>query len=481
MVTTPPRLLAILVVTLVALLPDAHAQDSSGSLPALEPDQSEAPLWRWAVPEREPFKPWHTDRALQQQAYREAYEGILSVLPSDVPDDIPVMIVPTEAFDYLSMESGAKDGPLLYSRDSDAAMARLGLRTAWRRTLMLSDLTSKPSRKTGRYIPKHANRQIGVSADLSPFQLVPTLRHEFVHAVQDQTFSRDEFLSPDGITLDEQWARQAMEEGSAFLIADAQASPAVSGLVSRWKRKEQWKGRSHSGNPVPAAALLTERTWKRRIEEFLYLQGAACIQHVVKDVGDARSMVDLVFTRPPATTRAVLHPELYAQHLRRPAPPMLLQHELIPEIGDAVRSALLSDGGILTYETRCGELGLQFVLVELGVLSGEAVRLASPWRNDQLRCYGSSQEMTEAVSVWLLASTAAAGELSAVLRTQLAKNGIELSEQPAPGLGEGVTLYYGKHGSESDQALVAQLGQVVLYGAGQDLEAVAEALGRTDR
>jgi len=194
-------------------------------LAATPPKTDARKPWRWSDHEHPPFQDWHTNADVQARMYDEACAQMQSATGIVLPSRIEVMLVPHEAFRFVAMETGAKDGSLVLDVSLTAAMQRLSMATP-APTQAPGDTSAEPADQSlpsaqvaGIYSPRHVKQMIWLNPDRTELEAAAALRHELIHAIQDDTFAFRDFFAFEGITADELWARQAIEEGYAVLVA----------------------------------------------------------------------------------------------------------------------------------------------------------------------------------------------------------------------------------------------------------------------
>ena len=147
----------------------------------------------------------------------------------------------------------------------------------------------------GYYDPE---RKEFVMLDTMPGQLqVPVAVHELTHALQDQKFGLTHFLDPRERESDELMARAALVEGDATAIMQE----FMSGRSIR-------SAKDLSEVTFPDSSIKVPETLER-ILLFPYLDGLTFVRHVERFGG--LSAINAAFSKPPRTSREILHPEQY--------------------------------------------------------------------------------------------------------------------------------------------------------------------------
>ncbi|HEY0404686.1 MAG TPA: hypothetical protein VGC89_03095 [Pyrinomonadaceae bacterium] len=205
------------------------------------------------------------------------------------------------------------------------------------------------------------------------------LTHEFVHALQDQHFDLMKLLLAPPYNFDQSEALFAVIEGDAMNVqrrseeGDAYTRKPLE-EISR-QEDERFSGyRAQMNTLFPR--LLTETFI------FRYRDGARFVESVRRSRGERG--VDELFTRPPASSEQILHPEKYVQN----------------ELPRAIRldeTAFTTSGWQSVASTPLGEIGVRGLLLE-GVAEKDAVRAAAGWAGD--RAYLFEREGGTPLFVW---------------------------------------------------------------------------------
>jgi len=148
----------------------------------------------------------------------------------------------------------------------------------------------------GGYYDPEKKQFIMLDTMLRELQL-PVAVHELTHALQDQRFGLTDFLDPKKGESDELMARAALVEGDANAIMQE----FMSGRSSKTA-----KGLSEV--TLPDSAIKVPETLER-ILLFPYLDGLTFVRHVERLAG--LSAINAAFSKPPRTSREILHPEQY--------------------------------------------------------------------------------------------------------------------------------------------------------------------------
>ena len=139
------------------------------------------------------------------------------------------------------------------------------------------------------------------------------LVHELAHALADQNFRLERFISQAGKSDDSGLARMAVMEGQAtWLMTEALARGAGQSLATNPELLEAASGAAEIGagqfpvfNSVPR--------YLRETLIFPYTAGSRFQQAVFRKIGQAAFAE--VFRRPPDTSQQILHPAKYFDHV----------------------------------------------------------------------------------------------------------------------------------------------------------------------
>jgi hypothetical protein len=136
----------------------------------------------------------------------------------------------------------------------------------------------------------------GSNPDLAP----AIIRHELVHALQDQYLNLDSLLQVEGQN-DRQTAVQAAIEGQAIWVQLAHNNPAA-GMPEGWARIREEIRSNQDATPVFSRAPLAVKETLL----FPYLSGAEFVRRLVQ-----RNAVDRIYADLPASTEQVMHENAY--------------------------------------------------------------------------------------------------------------------------------------------------------------------------
>ncbi len=199
------------------------------------------------------------------------------------------------------------------------------------------------------------------------------LAHELTHALGDQHFDLKTYLEAVEENADALMARKAFVEGDAMLVG-------VNYVLRRPMRKAAFRPSTgpeeemmESWNKVPEAV--------RRVLLFSYIDGLRFAGFVFNQGGT--DALDQVYTKPPASSEQVLHPEKYWAGEDQPVAVQLAGD--IPEMA----------GLKLVEEDTMGEVGVQaLLLAPVGKLAADMA--AAGWGGDRYRLYrreGSADDL----------------------------------------------------------------------------------------
>jgi hypothetical protein len=447
--------IAIVGLALLALTAPALAQQSEAA-----PGARAERVWRWVDPDREPFQPWHTDAEAQARMYAQADGDMRAIVGIPLPQPVEVVLSPSFGFFFVTMEVGAKDGSLLLDTSVSRAMEQLSFVTKAERkpTTVSADWRGEPgsalSFAHGVYAPKHVKRMIVLNCDLTAEQAERALRHELVHAMQDEAFGFKDFFAFPEITVDQKWARQAIEEGYATLIAE----------------------------PTEARVSLDELAsadWTLQMSGLVYGAGRRLVESVGERAGSRRELLDLLFQHPPATTREVLHPELYQHLLDSGTPLELPSPEGFVALRDMLLAAMSSTGHGAAWRSRLGEFGLRCVLSELGLSADRVDELAPAWRNDELINHDDWREPSATTVVWSLSTPEAAEALDAALGQLISARSAKLEPVPMRLAGQAIQGHASLGAAGWPDAFIVRSGESVGLVVGDGLGALVETVRKS--
>jgi hypothetical protein len=190
------------------------------------------------------------------------------------------------------------------------------------------------------------------------------LTHEFTHALQDQHFDLMKLLLVQPFSYDRTEALFAVIEGDAMNVqrrseeGELYARKSLEDITRQ--ENERFGGYRQEMNAL-FPRLLTETFI------FRYRDGARFIESVRRTRGERG--VNELFTRPPASSEQILHPEKYAQS----------------EAARDVRldeAAFQQSGWRVVTSTPLGEIGVRGLLLE-AVNERDATRAAAGWGGDR--------------------------------------------------------------------------------------------------
>jgi hypothetical protein len=206
------------------------------------------------------------------------------------------------------------------------------------------------------------------------------LAHEFTHALQDQRFDLLKLLTAKPYNFDRSEAAFAVVEGDAMNVqhrleeGEAAWSRLTPDDAARIEESRFSAYRREFGTLFPP--LLTETFI------FRYRDGARLVEMARRRGGERA--VDELFTRSPASSEQVLHPEKYFAN----EPPREVQID---------EARLASAGWSITTSTPLGELGVRGLLLK-SLSRREAERAAAGWGGD--RAYLFERDGGDTLFVW---------------------------------------------------------------------------------
>lgn len=194
------------------------------------------------------------------------------------------------------------------------------------------------------------------------------LTHEFVHALQDQHFDLMKLLMARPYNFDRFEALFAVIEGDAMNVqrrSEEGEAYARKTLEEITRQEDQRFGGYREEMSTLFPRLLTETFI------FRYRDGARLVEAVRRSRGQRG--VDELFSRPPASSEQVLHPEKYAQN----EAPLEIKVDA---------SAFTASGWRSVASTPLGEIGVRGLLLE-GVAEKEALRASAGWAGDSAHLF----------------------------------------------------------------------------------------------
>jgi len=214
-----------------------------------------------------------------------------------------------------------------------------------------------------------------LETDESTLERRVTLAHELAHALADQQFSLKKFIRSGMQSDDMSTARQAVVEGQAtwlmwaYMAVRNGKEPAVPiELLANAGLTAETAG---AGFPVLAESPL----YLRESLIFPYTRGLLFQNALFKARGKA-SFTE-VFTRPPDSTRQILHPEKW----EKPETPRTIEPPVVPDAKKMYR---------LRAEGTMGEFD-HHVLLRQHASPEAADRISEHWRAGTYRLYHSKQ------------------------------------------------------------------------------------------
>lgn len=214
------------------------------------------------------------------------------------------------------------------------------------------------SNLAGFYDPLGA--RMFIAADLNPEEREQTLRHELVHALQDQHFDLRRVASAGANSADAQSALHALAEGDA-------TSAMFGEIFSTAGVEDGALADQALANRIVQSALDQSRVpgILERSAVAPYADGLRFVQHLRRNGG--WESVNRAWASPPLTTEQLLHPEKYAAG----------------ELPTPIAAPATPEGCKVTYQDVLGEQSLRLVLEEW-VSRAEASAFAAGWDGDFL-------------------------------------------------------------------------------------------------
>ena len=217
------------------------------------------------------------------------------------------------------------------------------------------------------------------------------LVHELAHALADQQHALGKYLNHGSPDSDESTAREAVMEGQATWLTWAYEAKLAGGKAEVPSRMLAQLTEDHDDN---AAFPVLDKTplYMRESLLFPYNEGARFQDAVYRKLG--KIAFDAVFTRSPASTQQVLHPELYLEDRKQP---LQIEPEGIEKIaGKQAREwRALIEGSVGEFD--------HAVLLRQFVGKSEGAEAAVHWRRGWFRLYERKKDghaMLSYVSQW---------------------------------------------------------------------------------
>lgn len=207
------------------------------------------------------------------------------------------------------------------------------------------------------------------------------MSHELVHALQDQHFDLKAWSEAARPNDDAELARHSVLEGAAiagmleYMLREQKLS------VKDMPDIEQFIRAQMIGELDKQSRLATSPAYIRDALLFPYLAGTSFTQHLLR-AGGSWEKFHQVFEKPPASTRQILHPDLYLSGENLPPVPLAAVVEAVPAVWKKLD------------ENTLGEFGLHALLKEF--LDEERARRLSPaWAGDSYAVF--EQQKTKSV------------------------------------------------------------------------------------
>ena len=227
----------------------------------------------------------------------------------------------------------------------------------------------------GWYDPRTKTLYVVQGADSASAEV--TLRHELVHALQDQYVNLDSVLRARGAS-DRTSAAQAALEGQATWVQMGSGDELAARAPGGWERVRQAIRENMERMPALASAPLVVRETLL----FPYLSGAEFARRL-SNAGHP----DSALLRLPASSEQVLHAEAYGGTGARPAAPLAV--------------ALPRLAGTLAGENTLGEFETRLLVFQHTNDLNLAARAARGWAGDRWQLVGSgASEAFAWVTVW---------------------------------------------------------------------------------
>lgn len=226
-----------------------------------------------------------------------------------------------------------------------------------KRVLLVAQERSKSSSSSHAGASSSSSTSVEVDESL--------LGHEFTHALQDQHFDLLKLLTAKPYNFDRSEAAFALVEGDAMNVqhrleeGEAAWARLTPDEVARIEESRFATYRKEFGALFPP--LLTETFI------FRYRDGARLVETARRKGGERA--IDELFTRPPASSEQVLHPEKYFANEQ-------------PREAHIDEAKLTAAGWHVTVSTPLGELGVRGLLLK-SLSRRDAERAAAGWGGDR--------------------------------------------------------------------------------------------------
>ncbi len=214
----------------------------------------------------------------------------------------------------------------------------------------------------------------------------PVAVHELTHALQDQYYNLDTFLSSKDannkdVSTDQLLARSALIEGDATAVMiDATLKEQRMPPLAQQDNIDLFMLQFVlSSKLVGSASKGSQNIMSMMI--FPYSSGLRFVHAVLRKSGYS-GIVD-IFHNPPANTQAILHPELFLSGKSKVT--TLLAEDLLKTVG--------REPADLLHQDSLGEFITALLLESLGVPGAESSSLAAAWQADKLLVLGGAQPL----------------------------------------------------------------------------------------
>ena len=308
-------------------------------------------------------------------------DGILQELSHitgwKVKRKVPSEVLPKEKFAAL-LEENVKDA----EKDKEVHATELTLKM-----LGLAPWDFNLARESADLIGEQAaafydvkkRRLFVVNGDMNGNEERLALAHELAHALADQQFSLDKYMS--GAKDDDSaTARQAVVEGQASWLSWAYINFRSTGLAEVPTRVMTQLADSAGTTGADFPVLTQTPLYMRESLLFPYTDGMRFQDAVFRKDGPAA--FDKVFRDPPVSTQQILHPETYQRRLFPTHPePLSLEGVVGKEAGQFKR---LTDGDVSEFDF--STLLRQYTSERTGRLA------AAGWRGGFFRLYGHKKD-----------------------------------------------------------------------------------------
>jgi hypothetical protein len=217
------------------------------------------------------------------------------------------------------------------------------------------------------YDPRKRRLSIIETSGESDLEKRAALVHELAHALADQHFRLEKYIRKEQ-NDDAATARQAVVEGQATWLMWAFVNREGGGEAGVCSSAMAAMDEMSETNSAQYPALAGAPLYIRESLMFPYTKGLAFQDGVFQH--DGKSGFSEVFEHAPTSTREILHPAVYLEHVHFPVPKP-------PRVPDERKYRKLADGTLGEFD--------QYVLLRQYGKEPDARRISSKWRGGVFR------------------------------------------------------------------------------------------------